>query len=175
MGVHVEQTQAHPSGQVHEQLVRTPSSEETLAGDRDEPGDQQNSTPTDVRKDRSNIKSEKFSNDKGKDGEGRLAKTLSRKASHWEEAKRSGKIVLHEDEVYDQLGFTFSTRKKWWILSVVFLVQSSMNFNSAIIANSFDGVQEEFGVGQYAVRCLQGLFLIGEQSSTCLHRCFSIE
>ena len=36
------------------------------------------------------------------------------------------KRVLTEDDVYDELGYNFSSLKKWTILSVIFAVQVSM-------------------------------------------------
>lgn len=36
------------------------------------------------------------------------------------------KIEIREDDCYDELGFKFSTLKKWYIISVVFWVQVCM-------------------------------------------------
>lgn len=96
------------------------------------------------------------------DAEGRLA--LRRKESRGAEvskARSDGKILLYERDVYDQLGYSFSKKKKWSILFVVALVQLAMNYNSSCIGGALPGVRQEFGVGQYAALTLQGLFLIG--------------
>ena len=38
---------------------------------------------------------------------------------------------LKEWECYDKLGYSFPRWKKWGILSVIFAVQTSMNFNAS--------------------------------------------
>ena len=45
--------------------------------------------------------------------------------------RADGKVELTEHEAYDKLGFSFPTWKKWAILTVIFLVQVSMNFNTS--------------------------------------------
>lgn len=64
-----------------------------------------------------------------------------------------GKIELTEDDCYDELGFSFSKAKKWYILTVVFWVQVSMNFNTSLYANAVPGIAEEFGVSEQGARC----------------------
>ena len=46
-------------------------------------------------------------------------------------SRPDGKIELTEHDGYDKLGFSFPTWKKWAILTVIFLVQMSMNFNTS--------------------------------------------
>ena len=41
--------------------------------------------------------------------------------------RADGKRVLDEVDCYDELGFGFSSVKKWYILTVIFMVQISMN------------------------------------------------
>lgn len=41
------------------------------------------------------------------------------------EKVRDDRVILTEDDCYDELGFSFPTWKKWTILSVIFLVQVS--------------------------------------------------
>ena len=48
-------------------------------------------------------------------------------------SRADGKIELTEHEAYDKLGFSFPTWKKWAILTVIFWVQMSMNFNTSKI------------------------------------------
>ena len=71
-----------------------------------------------------------------------------------------GKVILTESDCYSELGFSFSTRKKWWILTVMFIVQVSMNFNTSLYSNGIDGISQEFGVSLQAARCGAMIFLI---------------
>ncbi|KAF2197011.1 MFS general substrate transporter [Delitschia confertaspora ATCC 74209] len=71
-----------------------------------------------------------------------------------------GKKILQEAEVYDQLGFGFPTWKKWGILTVVFLVQVSMNFNTSLYSNAIGGISKEFSVSEQAARVGAAVFLV---------------
>jgi MFS family permease len=71
-----------------------------------------------------------------------------------------GKIVLTERDCYDKLGFSFSSARKWWILSVIFAVQVSMNFNASVYASAIKPVAEEFGITLQTARIGQMVFLI---------------
>lgn len=111
------------------------------------------------------------------------AANSSRTASIHDQAKRNGKhvttldpdfsgnkekdeeldkIELTEDSpgVYEQLGFSFPTWKKWMILTVIFLVQVSMNLNTSLYSNGLDGISEQFNVSTQAARCGAMIFLI---------------
>lgn len=80
---------------------------------------------------------------------------------NYKEAKENHeKHVLTEEECYDELGFCFTTRKKWTILSVIFLVQVSMNFNTSLYSNALTGISEEFNVSLQAARCGAMIFLV---------------
>ncbi|KJX97199.1 MFS multidrug transporter like protein [Zymoseptoria brevis] len=71
------------------------------------------------------------------------------------------KILTIEDEGAAKLlahGFTKS--KKWTILTVIFLVQISMNFNASVYANSVTGMMEEFDVSRSRAMLGQLLFLV---------------
>jgi hypothetical protein len=70
------------------------------------------------------------------------------------------KYEITEEDCYDELGFSFPNWKKWMILSVVFLVQVSMNFNTSLYSNAVGGISEEFGVSAQAARLGAALFLI---------------
>ncbi|KAJ5133298.1 hypothetical protein N7448_001672 [Penicillium atrosanguineum] len=72
----------------------------------------------------------------------------------------SGRVELTEDMCYDQLGYSFSERRKWMIISVIFLVQVSMNFNTSLYSNGLSGISEEFGVSMQAARCGAMIFLV---------------
>jgi MFS family permease len=70
------------------------------------------------------------------------------------------KYELTEDDCYSELGFCFPTAKKWYILSVIFVVQVSMNFNTSLYSNAIPGISEEFGVSAQAARCGAMIFLV---------------
>jgi MFS family permease len=74
--------------------------------------------------------------------------------------RTDGKVELQDTDCYDKLGFSYSTVKKWTILSVIFVVQSSMNFNAAVYANAVSGVSETFGTSKQAARVGQAVMLI---------------
>ena len=59
-----------------------------------------------------------------------------------------GRALLTERDAYDKLGFSFPTRKKWWILSVIFAVQVSMNLNAALYANAVPLLSEHFHISE---------------------------
>jgi MFS family permease len=80
-----------------------------------------------------------------------------------EELEKTGtndKIELTEEDCYDELGFSFPEWKKWMILSVIFLVQVSMNFNTSLYSNAINGISEEFSVSKQVARLGAALFLI---------------
>ncbi|KAJ6021910.1 Major facilitator superfamily domain general substrate transporter [Penicillium herquei] len=73
---------------------------------------------------------------------------------------KSGKRELTEDDCYEALGFCFPTWKKWTILTVIFVVQMSMNFNSGVYSDAVTGMTEEFHISEQAARVGQAVFLI---------------
>lgn len=77
-----------------------------------------------------------------------------------ENASPSGRVELTEDMCYDQLGYSFSEKRKWMIIAVIFLVQVSMNFNTSLYSNGLSGISEEFGVSMQAARCGAMIFLV---------------
>ncbi|KAK4971920.1 hypothetical protein LTR66_011365 [Elasticomyces elasticus] len=74
--------------------------------------------------------------------------------------REDGKIELCEDDCYKELGFCFPEWKKWSILTVIFIVQTSMNFNASIFANAISPMAEEFNVPVETARHGQMVFLI---------------
>jgi hypothetical protein len=70
------------------------------------------------------------------------------------------RIEITEEDCYEELGFSFPTRKKWTILTVIFWVQVSMNFNTSLYSNAVGGISDEFGVSKQAARLGAALFLI---------------
>ncbi|KAF2807393.1 putative MFS multidrug transporter [Mytilinidion resinicola] len=79
---------------------------------------------------------------------------------HLEKVGTYDKIEITEEDCYDELGFSFPTWKKWTILTVVFWVQVSMNFNTSLYSNAVGGISKEFGVSEQAARLGAALFLI---------------
>jgi MFS family permease len=77
-----------------------------------------------------------------------------------EKAGTYDKIEITEEDCYDELGFSFPAWKKWMILSVIFLVQVSMNFNTSLYSNAIDGISAEFHVSAQAARCGAMIFLV---------------
>jgi MFS family permease len=77
------------------------------------------------------------------------------------EYSRSGNwTVLTEANCYEELGFCFPSWKKWMIISVIFLVQTSMNFNTSLYSNGLTGISEEFGISMQAARCGAMIYLV---------------
>lgn len=70
------------------------------------------------------------------------------------------KAELHEHDCYDKLGFSFPWWKKWGIISVIFIVQVSMNFNAGFYASGISLFASHFGISEQAARVGQMDFLI---------------
>ncbi|KAG6139963.1 hypothetical protein E4U12_006898 [Claviceps purpurea] len=70
------------------------------------------------------------------------------------------KYEITEDDCYSELGYSFSNWKKWYILTVIFWVQVSMNFNTSLYSNAIPGMTEEFHVSDQAARCGAMIFLV---------------
>lgn len=71
-----------------------------------------------------------------------------------------GRIELREKDCYDKLGYSFPFAKKWTILSVIFAVQVSMNFNTSIYPNAIPLIAEDYGLSEQKVRVSQMIFLV---------------
>lgn len=74
--------------------------------------------------------------------------------------EKNGRKELLEDDAYDRLGFSFPSYKKWTILTVIFIVQCSMNFNASVYSNAVDGMSSTFHISEQAARVGQCVFLI---------------
>ncbi|TIC22420.1 MFS general substrate transporter [Wallemia mellicola] len=79
---------------------------------------------------------------------------------YFEKKSAEGKIELTEDAAPECVGVSFSSKKKWAILTVIVIVQYSMNYNAAIYANAVDGMTEEWGISSQAARVGQMIFLV---------------
>ena len=70
------------------------------------------------------------------------------------------RIEITEEDCYDQLGYSWPELKKWTVLSVIFLVQVSMNFNTSLYSNALGGISKEYGVSEQGARCGAMIFLV---------------
>jgi hypothetical protein len=70
------------------------------------------------------------------------------------------KVQITEDECYDELGFAYSSTKKWMILTIIFLVQVSMNFNASLYSNAVSGISKEFDISEQTARCGAMIYLV---------------
>ncbi|KAI6778043.1 major facilitator superfamily domain [Emericellopsis cladophorae] len=89
-----------------------------------------------------------------------LDSPTSPKGGKLEKLGTNDKYEITEDDCYDELGFKFPTWKKWYILTVIFWVQVSMNFNTSLYSNAIPGIAEEFNVSLQAARCGAMIFLV---------------
>ncbi|CAO1633995.1 unnamed protein product [Parajaminaea phylloscopi] len=75
-------------------------------------------------------------------------------------ARDDGKVELTEEAGYSHTAFAWTTSKKWYVLTVIALVQLSMNFNTSVWPNAIDEVSEKFHVSAQAARTTQMIFLV---------------
>ena len=68
--------------------------------------------------------------------------------------------ILTEEDAYEQLGFAFPEWKKWLILTSIFIVQITMNFNAAVFGNALPGMVDQFGISDYTAHLGQFVFLV---------------
>lgn len=95
----------------------------------------------------------------GSDGDGGDAK----EGKEVEKARSDGKVEVTEDMAYDKTGYMFPVWKKWMILSVIFIVQVSMNFNTSVYPNAVQLITEDpryAGVSEQGARVGQMIFLV---------------
>lgn len=71
-----------------------------------------------------------------------------------------GKRILTEDDCYDVLGYSWPSWKKWMLLSSIFAVQVSMNFNTSVYPNNITPLSEHFQISEQAARVSQCVFLV---------------
>lgn len=69
-------------------------------------------------------------------------------------------VTEDNPEVYKKLGFCYPTWYKWYILTVIFVIQCSMNFNASIYSNAISGLEDEFSISAQAARVGQLIFLV---------------
>ncbi|WFD36583.1 hypothetical protein MCUN1_003466 [Malassezia cuniculi] len=74
-----------------------------------------------------------------------------------------GKIELTRDMAFEVTGFAFPSWKKWLTLSVIAVVQISMNFNTSVWPNAAALIPEDpryAGVSEQGARVTQMIFLV---------------
>lgn len=74
--------------------------------------------------------------------------------------RADGKVELTEDDAYEKLGYSLPEWRKWSILVMILLIQTSMNSNASMYGFAVEGISEEFGVSETKARLGQALFLI---------------
>lgn len=75
-------------------------------------------------------------------------------------ANESEKSELKEWDCYDKLGYSYPKWKKWWIISVIFAIQVSMNWNASFYASSILLYAKHFSISEQAARVGQMSFLV---------------
>ncbi|KAF2823567.1 MFS general substrate transporter [Ophiobolus disseminans] len=56
-------------------------------------------------------------------------------------------LILNEVNSIEHTAYKFSSRKKWAVLTVVALCQTSMNYNAAVYSNAIEPLDEEYNLG----------------------------
>lgn len=84
----------------------------------------------------------------------------SKNASDTVTAAVAGKPALKEKDCRGELGFHFSSWKKWGILWVIFFVQCSMNYNASVYGNAVPGMMEHFKIKESKAIWGQAFFLL---------------
>ena len=74
--------------------------------------------------------------------------------------REDGKIEIKEEDNGDKLGYAFTPFRKWTILTVIFWVQVSMNFNTSIYANAVEPLTKSFKISGQAARTGQMIYLV---------------
>jgi Major Facilitator Superfamily len=74
--------------------------------------------------------------------------------------RADGKVELTEDDAYEKLGYCYPEWKKWMILVLILLIQTSMNSNASMYGFAVDGISETYGVSTTKARLGQFLFLV---------------
>ncbi|KAK0529608.1 hypothetical protein OC842_004182 [Tilletia horrida] len=75
-----------------------------------------------------------------------------------ENSRKQKKKRVNKKEL--PLAVNMSEGRKWVILTVIMLVQISMNFNTSAYASGVEGIAEEFRISEQAARVGQSVFLV---------------
>lgn len=68
--------------------------------------------------------------------------------------------LLNDIECENELPLKWSWQKKWWVLAVIAVVQTSMNFNTTLYSNGMVGMMNEFHASEFQVILGAAIFLI---------------
>ncbi|KAL9616641.1 MAG: hypothetical protein Q9160_008497 [Pyrenula sp. 1 TL-2023] len=74
-------------------------------------------------------------------------------------AMNKGKTELKEKDEYQHLGYSYPTWRKWFILSIMFLIQISINLNASLYANGVKEIAKKWGLSEQVARIPQLTFL----------------
>jgi hypothetical protein len=85
-----------------------------------------------------------------------LAHEIEKKDS----VRSDGKRELKEQDCYDILGYSWTSRKKWLYLCAVAFVQVSMNFNTSVFPNAVQPLSKAFDIGEQEARTGQMIYLV---------------
>jgi hypothetical protein len=114
--------------------------------------------------DRANTKLEGHEDEKDTSDDGITApRTNPANGAGGEKLEKLGtydKYEISEEDCYEELGFCFPNSKKWYIVTIIFWVQVSMNFNTSLYSNAIGGISEEFNVSEQGARCGAMIFLV---------------
>ena len=94
------------------------------------------------------------------DGQAPRRKSGIRGLSTASQERSDGKKELTEKDAWDATGFAFPTWKKWTILSVIFTVQMSMNFNTSVYPSAVPLLAEHYHISEQGARVGQMIFLV---------------
>ncbi|KAH5371875.1 hypothetical protein HBI48_034190 [Parastagonospora nodorum] len=59
-----------------------------------------------------------------------------------------GPLILNEANAIEHTAYQWSSHKKWAVLTVVALCQTSMNYNAAVYSNAIGPLNEEYNLGE---------------------------
>jgi len=74
--------------------------------------------------------------------------------------REDGKIELTEQDNHQHLGVSYPTWKKWTILTVIFCVQMSMDFNTSVYPDVVEPLTKAFTISGQAARVGQMILLV---------------
>lgn len=70
------------------------------------------------------------------------------------------KTELKYNDCHEKTAFAYPSWKKWTIISVIFVIQCSMNLNASLYGNAVTGLIKQFTISGQAARVGQCVFLV---------------
>lgn len=94
-----------------------------------------------------------------------ISDNIKEKDVHQEHRKGSDpdfedKYELTYDDCPEKTAFAYPSWKKWTIISVIFVIQCSMNLNASLYGNAVSGLVKQFTISGQAARVGQCVFLV---------------